>query len=209
MNITEYNEKAALTDAALIEGLALHEDYLAVVYKKHKDYCIKFMQKQCNGRDFDDAIKDIYHDAVIVLYEKVKAGNFTLTSSIQTYLNAICRNQLLNRFKDDGKFISMSNSSDFDNEDAPHKEKFMPADWLPSEENSINERVEALMKGLEIMKGKGDCYELLSLVYYHNKSMQQVSQHFDYKNEQIAKNKNYRCKEKLRELTFETLKKIR
>ena len=48
MNTIEYKQKAALPDSDLIEGLRLHEDYLGVIYKKHKDYCMKFMQKQCN-----------------------------------------------------------------------------------------------------------------------------------------------------------------
>ncbi|MCF8450015.1 MAG: hypothetical protein K9G49_09125 [Taibaiella sp.] len=210
MNLTEYKEKSQLPDSDLIDGLTLHEDYLAVIYKKHKDYCIKFMQKQCNGNDYDELINDIYHDAILVLYEKAKNGDFVLTSSIQTYLNSICRYQLLNKFKDTGKFIILPDATNFDNEDEPYKYRPGINDWLPVDENDINsERVQAIVSSLELMRGKGDCYELLSMYYYHNKTMKQIAEHFDYKGEHIAKNKNYLCKEKLKTLTFGKLKKIR
>lgn len=210
INTEEYNRLSLLSDEELVSGLVNDVKYLGVIHKKHISYSIKFMQKQCNGKDYDDTIKDIYHDAVIVLYEKVKGGNFTLTSSIQTYLNSICRYQLLNRFKDEGKITSIQPATEFDNEDEPYKYRQDINDWLPKAENDINsDRVQAIMKGLELMKGRGDCYELLSMIYYHNGTMKQIVERFDYKNEQIAKNKNYLCKEKLKALTFDIMKKKR
>ncbi len=208
----EYAKLSTLDDSALIDELSRSTKVLGVLYKKHLAYCLKFMQKQCNGQDYDDTIKDIYQDAVIVLYEKVKGGNFTLTSSIQTYLNSICRYQLLNRFKEEGKITNFQPATDFDNEDEPHKYRQDINDWLPKTENDINgDRVQAIMKGLEIIKSyKGICYELLSMVYYHNKTMKQLVEYFpELSHEDSAKSKNYKCKEKLKSLTFEIMKKKR
>ena len=206
----------SLSDAELVKLIVEDSDYLSCVYTKTKEYCIKFMQKQCNGIDIDE-IKDIYHDAVLVLYDKAKTGNFELTSSIQTYLNSICRNQLLNRFKDTGKVISFPDSSESDG----NNEEYLPGikDWLPYSDFSINgeddsesgERIRAIMKGMEVMKSsKGICYELLSMVYYQNKTMKQLVEHFsELSHEDSAKSKNYKCKEKLKLLTFEILNKLR
>jgi len=216
MNSIEYNQKSILPDATLIDGLKLHEDYLEIIYKKHKEYCIKFMQKQCNGVDIDE-IKDIYHDAVLVLYDKSKTGNFQLTCSIQTYLNSICRNQLLNRFKEAGKVIQFPDSSESDGDS--ENSNFLKGikDWLPYSDFSINrddseneQRIKAIMKGLEVMKtSKGNCHELLSLVYWKNNTMQQIASVLDYKDEQNARNTAYKCREKLKEIAFEILNKLR
>jgi len=208
-------EGLLLTDVELIRLITEDSDYLRCVYTKTKDYCIKFMQKQCNGVDIDE-IKDIYHDAVLVLYDKAKTGDFVLTCSIQTYLNSICRNQLLNRFKAEGKIISFPDTGDRD-EDDNSEYNVEIKDWLPYGDFSINGeddengiRVRAIMKGLEIMKAdKGNCHELLSLVYWKNNSMLQVAEALDYKDEQNARNKAYKCREKLKELTFEILNKLR
>ena len=199
----------SLSDAQLIKKIAEDSEYLSCVNNKTKEYCIKFMQKQCNGIDIDE-IKDIYHDAVLVLYDKAKTGNFELTCSIQTYLNSICRNQLLNRFKNSGKIIPFPESTDpaGDNDNL----EYLPGikDWLPYSDFSINgeddengQRIRAIMKSLEIMKSeKGNCHELLSLVYWKNNSMQQIAEALDYKDEQNARNKAYKCREKLKDITF-------
>ncbi|MEY4875205.1 MAG: hypothetical protein RL708_354 [Bacteroidota bacterium] len=217
MNLAEYNQKSLLPDADLIKGLLEeHDDYLQVIYKKHKSYAIKFMQKQANNQNYDEEFNDIYHDAVLVLYEKVKGGNFTLTSTIQTYLNSICRNQLLVRFKKNSRFtiISDNNSDEYDDdgeglENLQWDEKI--SDWLPQDENDINgERVQAMVKSLELMKAaKGHCYELLSMFFYHNKTMDSIAQHFGYTNADNAKNQKYRCQEKLKSLTFENMRKVK
>ncbi len=133
MNTSEYNQKSLLPDASLIEALKDNVEILGVIYKKHKDYCLKFMRKQCNGKDYETIIEDIYQDATLVLYEKAKTGNFILTCSIQTYLNSICRNQLLNRFSAEQK-ITQFNNEDTASENEEEQNKWMPGikDWLPS-----------------------------------------------------------------------------
>ena len=203
------DECNSLSDLELIKKIAGNPDYLTCVNNKTREYCIKFMQKQCNGVDIDE-IKDIYHDAVLVLYDKAKTDQFELTCSIQTYLNSICRYQLLNRFKDSGKIIPFPDSNDpaGDNDNL----EYLPGikDWLPYSDFSINgeedengQRIRAIMKGLEIMKSeKGNCHELLSLVYWKNNSMQQIAEALDYKDEQNARNRAYKCREKLKDITF-------
>ena len=185
-------------------GLSV-EEFFRQVYSKHKDYCVRFMQKFCSGKDYNDTIQDIYHDAILVLYEKTKESNFKLTCSTQTYLNSICRNQLLGKIKVEERFSPLSSNREYEDDESFD---FKPEikDWLLSDESDIDdERINAMMKALETMKQKGDCYELLSLVYYHKTTMQQIAEHFNYKSDQIARNKHYLCKEKLKALTFELL----
>jgi RNA polymerase sigma factor (sigma-70 family) len=208
-------ECQSLTDTELVKLVAEDPDYLSCVYAKTKEYCVKFMQKQCNGVDIDE-IEDIYHDALLVLHDKAKTRTFELTCSIQTYLNSICRNQLLNRFKNSGKVISFPDSDTHDDDKSEYISGIK--DWLPYSDFSINDegdgesvdRIRAIMKALEVMKSsKGNCYELLSLVYWQNNSMLQVADALNYKDEQNARNRAFDCRKKLKEITFDILNKLR
>ena len=89
------------TDAELIELFKTSNDALDIIYRRHKEYCLNFMRAMYN--DYD-AVRDIYQDAVIVLYENLNKTDFKLSCSIQTYLNSICRNQILVRLKHTSKY---------------------------------------------------------------------------------------------------------
>ena len=202
-------ECESLSDAQLIELVAEDTAYLKCVSQRTRDYCIAFMQRMAGNTD-RELLKDIYHDALIVLYEKARQGGFLLTCSLQTYLNSICRNQLLNVLRRDARVLPLTGEQDVNTADENEKYSDAITDWLHSGDTDINhERVQAILKGLEQMKGKGDCYELLLQVHYEGKSMKDIATHFGYKNEQIARNKNYLCREQLKALTFRALKKLK
>jgi len=82
----------AYSDKELVDMLKESSDALTILYEKHKDYCLNFMKSMYKD---EDEIKDIFQDALIVLYENINKSGFNLTCSIQTYLNSICRNQVL------------------------------------------------------------------------------------------------------------------
>lgn len=170
------------------------------LYNKHKDYCLRFMNKMY----FDEEInKDIYQDAVIVFIEKMRENKLVLeNTSIQTYLNSICRNQLLIRFSKKNKTVFVGEW------EGSYDEKI--TDWFPGPtEGQIemkNNRIEVIMEELEGMKKKGQvCYELLRKVFFENKSMEAVATLMNYTNADNAKNQSYRCRERLKKQVFKRL----
>src|SRR5690606_30231760 len=64
----------------------LYQTYLPMVVQ---------MISQNNG-DEDDA-KDIFQEAVMVLYDRINQGNFVLTSKLKTFLYSVCRRLWLKR----------------------------------------------------------------------------------------------------------------
>lgn len=170
--------------------------YFTEIYEVHRLYSLNFMRKM-NG---DEAvILDIYQDAVIILYEKSKLADFKLSCSIQTYLNSICRNQLLNRFKDSSRFIS--NSDDF-SEDI--------TDWFSEDSSDLNnERISALQNGLNKLKETGgNCYDILVRYFFNNESMKAIAKSLGYTNGDNVKNQKARCQKKLKDIAFQQLKSI-
>jgi RNA polymerase sigma factor (sigma-70 family) len=195
-----------LTDKELIESIKINEDHLGIVYKKCKSYSIRFIQNLSQNSISVDEIEDIYHDAVIILYEKIISGNFELTSSIQTYLNSVCRFQLLNRFnKDKNRFEFQENF----NSDNDENQKFNPniVDELEPIEDENEIKFNAIEKALlKIKEAGGNCYELLTLFWYHKKSMSELTGIFGYTNEVNTRNQKMKCQKRLEKLAFNELK---
>lgn len=190
-------EKAfAVSDDYIIEGIKKFDESCAkTLYNKHKDYCIRFMNKMYY--DFETNY-DIYQDAVIVFVEKIREDKLVLhNTSIQTYLNSICRNQVLVRLKQKNKPYLVGDDLD-DNFNEKH------TDWFAEEQEEIkNSRIQILMEELEAMKEKGRvCYELLRKVFFEKKSMEVVAQLMNYTNADNAKNQSYRCRERLKKQVF-------
>jgi RNA polymerase sigma factor (sigma-70 family) len=205
----EHLECASFSDEQLIELIAEDTLYLKCVNNRTRDYCIRFMQQQFSNLD-QQLIRDCYHDALIVLYEKARGGHFRLTCSLQTYLNSVCRNQLLNLLKKEARITTFIAEQGSETDEIQLQYDTAIVDWLHNDDTGINsERIQAIQQGLEEMKGKGDCHELLMMVHYKDKSMKEVAAHFGYKTEQIARNKNYLCREKLKALTAQIMKQLK
>lgn len=178
------------SDIDLIHLVIESNKNIDLIYLKHKSYSINFMRKMISD---EDIIQDIYHDAIITLYEKILSGDFQLTSSIQTYLNSICRNQILTRFKKIK--IHVTHNEEYDES---------VKDWLQDDGEEIKEnKMNAITHALEKLKNAGgNCYEILKRYYYENQSMDKIAQDLDYTNAANVKNQKARCQKKLNELAL-------
>lgn len=184
---------ASKSDNEIIALLKESSDNLELLYEKHHDYCLNFMKKMSPDSELN---LDIFHDALIVFYEKITKDDFTLTCSIQTYLNSICRNQLLVRLKKDGKQFHYSEE---------YNDKI--TDWFEKDEQEDSGKMQAVTKALELLKNLGGkCYEILRRFFYDNHSMAKIAFDLEYTNADNVKNQKARCQKKLKELTLENLK---
>jgi len=186
------------SDSELIELLKESNDALTIIYENHKEYCLNFMKKMFQD---SDEIKDIYQDAVIVFYEKAITPHFQLTCSIQTYLNSICRNQVLVRvakLKKNASTSMMGNEGFLEN----------LTDWFDDSHQVNNDRV-ATLKGIlaEMKESASKCYEILVRFFYQNQTMEKIAQTMEYTNAKNAKTQKYRCQEKLKSEMFKRLRK--
>jgi RNA polymerase sigma factor (sigma-70 family) len=124
--------------------------------------------------------KDIYQQCILVLYENVLNEKLTeLTSSPKTYLFSIGRNKYYEAVRQQ------------------EKEKRVVTTEQESVENNepLLQRVEACLEKL------GEpCRTLLMQYYYHKRNMEQLTEMFQYKNVDTAKNQKYKCLERLRKM---------
>lgn len=136
------------------------------------------------GGSIEDA-KDVFQDALMLIYKKSQSPDFKLTSQFYTYLFGICRHLYDRKRKkksnnnvtiiDDNRFID-----EYDIENA----------ILKQEKHTLYE--------LNFQKLGIFCQQLLSL-FYAKTSMQEIATQLNLKNEHTARTRKYRCQKKLEE----------
>jgi RNA polymerase sigma factor (sigma-70 family) len=206
--IMAQNNILELKDHEIISKIKENSEALGIVFKKCKPGAIQFLRKinyQSNER-ID--IEDIFQDAILVLYENIVNKDFVLAAntSLQTYLNSVCRNQLLKKIGKNN--VVELNENKGNDEDHDEVMEFNPLiiDTLEEFVDIKEQQFNAMEKALEkIKQAGGHCYELLTLFWYHRKSMSELSEVFGYSNADNTKNQKARCQKRLEKLTFELM----
>lgn len=167
-----------MTDKQIIEHLQYDKYALAWkglynVFSETKQYV------KANSGSVADA-EDIFQDALVILYKKVREPDFTLTSSLKVYLFAVVKNCWLQELR---------------------KRKRLPPGTLHSEPAmEIDANAPAYDCAATAFNLLGDkCRQLLTLFYFKKKSMQEIAATMAFSDEHVAKNQKYRCIQKAKE----------
>ncbi len=142
-----------------------------------------------NSGDEDNA-KDIFQEALIVLYEKAKLGNFDLQCKISTYIYSVARKLWLKKLQQQNSKRTISE----------HIEETIAVEddieWHENENKQHSMLQDALQKIGE------PCKSLLEAYYYNKQNMVDIATNFGYTNADNAKNQKYKCLMRLKKLFF-------
>lgn len=172
-------------DQKLLNQLKIgNEKAWSMLYQKGNYPVIKNYIVRNNGK-VDDA-KDIYQDAIIILYKKVLQNDFLLSSSISTYIYGIAKNLWLKRLN------KQQVVSNFD---------LANIETIPNEEEN-KENFEINLENVQKAVDKiGDpCKTLLQLFYFQKKTMEEIASRLKYNNPNTAKQQKYKCIIRLRKM---------
>lgn len=144
-----------------------------------------------NNGSYDDA-RDIFQEAMVILYEKAKSSEFQLTCQLKTFLYAISKRLWLKKLKHHGLFVS--------NTDLSLIEQVIPVE----EDLEIAGQKDEEFKLMEMAFQKiGEpCKSLLEAFYIKKKNMAELVELFGYTNTDNAKNQKYKCLMRLKKLFF-------
>lgn len=196
MRVVANNSNTNYTDKDVINALRESDNGLDLLYKRHKSYCINFMKSMYKDHE---ELKDIYHDAIMVFYEKINTLGFELTCSIQTYLNTVCRNQILKRVNHTKRYEI--NGSD-DNDDIIES----ITDTLEEFDDVNNERIKVMRKVFEQMReSSSKCYEIMVRFWYKQHSMEKIAIDLGYANARTVINLNGRCRKDFKTEVYKRL----
>ena len=175
-------------EIALLEGLAQNDrQAIETIYYQHYSM-IQSLVINNNG-NADDA-RDIFQEAMIVLFEKAKSGTFELHCQLKTYLYSVCRRLWLKRLQQLQRFLPGING--------------LEETVSVEEEMEIHDQRNNEFRMMEIaLSGLGEpCKSLLEAFYLQKKNMNEIAGNFGYTNSDNAKNQKYKCLMRLRKLFF-------
>lgn len=131
-----------------------------------------------------ESAKDLFHDALLIYFEKQSAGSLEINVSERSYLKGIVRN-LWNRQFRNRLFTTSLDESD--------------EEELYYEENRQSESLlsTSLLHFLQTAGKK--CMQLLQAYYYDQQSMQEIAEQFHFSSARSATVQKFKCLEKLRE----------
>ena len=177
------------SDEELISGIVNdNEEALKVLYKEHY-YSILHFIKLNNGSE-DDA-KDVFQEALIIFYEKIKDGNLELNCAIKTFVYSVCRRIWLKKLNERKKFSDKLIDPEAFVEDY---------DVGLADENEKKFRIMS-----DSMSQMGEpCKTLIEDFYVHKMSMLEITEKFGYTNSDNAKTQKYKCLMRLKKIFFNT-----
>lgn len=167
-----------MKDSEVIEKIiAGDEKAVEYLYQKYFKMMAKLVLKNSGT---EDEARDIYQDALIVFWQKVRSQKLVLTSKISTYLYSIClnlwRKELDRKKRLSGEFEEKGIEQDFDQK----------------------ERIKAIR---DCVSSLGEtCQKVLSYYYFDGMSMKEIAEQMQFSNADTAKTKKYKCKKELDKL---------
>jgi len=172
----------------LIKGLAL--DDKTAIEAIYKDNYGLIQTLVINNSGSEDDAKDIFQEALIVLYEKSKSGVFELNCQISTYIYAVSKRLWLKRLQNRSRYDLMENGVE---------ESVFVEDDITLHEKRNSQF--GMMEHALAMIGE-PCKSLLEAYYIGKQNMQEIADAFGYTNADNAKNQKYKCLMRLRKLFF-------
>lgn len=175
-------------EQALLKGLASNDSRaIEALYKDHFGMVQSYILQ--NNGSYDDA-RDIFQEAMIVLYEKAQSDNFVLTCQIKTYVYSICRRLWLKRLQQQGRYSqsveNLEETVGVEEEIEDHEKRNAAFAIMDRALGSLGEPCKSLLEGY----------------YIQQKDMQQLAAMFGYTNADNAKNQKYKCLMRLKKLFF-------
>lgn len=169
-------------EQSTLEGILKGDS--SVINEVYKDVLpsIIFWLKQNSGSELE--ARDIFQDAMIILFKKLGTGHLELSCSIKTYLKAICQNLWLNQLRKK-KRNSDTEISEFENEIAFDEDILLNID-------NHDKRI-IFLKHFDAL---GESCRKILAWFFEKTPLAEIANRMDTTVNYIKK-KKFKCKEKL------------
>lgn len=168
--------------AAISAGTELN-DAIRFIYRQHSEAVSSFIIHY--GGSEQDA-DDIFQETVVAFIDIVKKGKYRMEASVRTFLASIARNYWFNELKKRGR--------------SDHRDRQFEL-GRDQDEADVSQQIAELERKRqlrELLDQLGDaCRKVLLLFYYENMPMKEIVNHLPYENEQVVRNKKYKCLQQL------------
>ena len=155
---------------------------LQKIYNESLPEVTKYIRR--NSGSLEDA-KDVFQEAILIIYNKIKEDTLELTTTFHAYLFSICKNLWLKKLRSKNNQTLRLSFTWGLKEDTEYEEDFLKSrKW-----KLFNNKFQALAE---------ECRKVLQLLF-NGKSGKEIAQEMGY-TEEYAKRKKYKCKLSLAQL---------
>lgn len=181
----------ASDDARILAGIRNgDEEALLELYRANRKPVTALVTR--NSGTADDA-EDVLQEAIVTLWERVRADKFAYTARLGTFLYATARNIWLRR-------LARARREPLA---APEIGETGSGDPDPLESMAEGEEASIVRNAVERL---GDpCRRLLLLYYWEERTMEEIAAALGFVNADTAKSKKYQCKRALEKLLRDAL----
>jgi RNA polymerase sigma factor (sigma-70 family) len=170
------------TVEAILEGLKNSDSVvLEYVYKKYFPI-VRFFVIKNSGTDED--AKDIFQEAIILIFKRLKEGTLDLTCAFKTYLFSVCRILWLRQLEKK----KVRNEVVTDNQTFVHLDDDI--EGMAAEQ----EQFRVYQKHFQLLHK--DCQQILQL-FLKKVPLKEIAQIMSIKSDKYLKKRKYECKEAL------------
>jgi RNA polymerase sigma factor (sigma-70 family) len=165
------------------------DETIKAIYRNHFDSLSWYVINNSGTRE--DA-EDVFQEVVVAFIDLVQKDKFRGESTVKTFLYSLNRHTWLNELKRRGRALA-------------REEKYEKAQdrILPDTGHLIADR-EAKAEVIRLVGELGEtCRKILLLYYYENLSMKEILDATEYENEQVVRNKKYKCLKQLEQMITE------
>ena len=167
----------------LLNGILRNDNVILQHIYKNFYYKVNLYIKKNSGNDED--ANDVFQEAIIVVYRKLKANDLIINCAFETYLYSVCKflwMKQLTRQKTEKEMMVDSTvfESEFDHDFSDLVEK--------------NERYKLYQKHFQLLGS--DCQKLLQL-FFDKVPLKQIAQIMGFSGEKYVKKRKFKCKEYL------------
>jgi RNA polymerase sigma factor (sigma-70 family) len=176
----------SISDPELVANLRSGRNMEASIKSLYRDCYESLSWYVMNNSGTRQDAEDMFQEVMVRFIDLVQKDKFRGQSSIRTFLFSLNRHAWLNELKRRGR-------------EALREEKFEKAQdrTIPDTSELIMNREERTMLADIVGKLGETCKKILLMFYYENASISEILANLDYENEQVVRNKKYKCLKQL------------
>ncbi|MBS1575528.1 MAG: sigma-70 family RNA polymerase sigma factor [Bacteroidetes bacterium] len=177
---SSYSDNELITN---IKTGRLMDESIKMVYRQYFGLLSSYV---INNSGSQQDAEDIFQEVIVSFIDLVQRAKFRGESSVKTFLYSMNRHTWLNELKRRGR-----------SERRELKFELIRGDEEVDVSHFIADR-EAKNEVLSVVARLGEaCKKILLLFYYENMGMKEILENTDYENEQVVRNKKYKCLKQL------------
>jgi RNA polymerase sigma factor (sigma-70 family) len=174
------------SDAELIAAIREEQDLNRAILYLYQQYAASTSSFIIHYGGSEQDADDVFQETVVAFIDTVKKGKYRMEASIKTFLVSVAKNIWFNEIKkrerSDAREKIYERGRDQEVEDVG----FQISD------------LERRRQLRDLIHQLGDsCKKILMLYYYEDLSMKEIVDHLPYENEQVVRNKKYKCLQSL------------